>query len=52
MKKLYIMPAITVVSLQIGNVLTQASQLQVGETVNNISADSRQGADFDWDDEE
>ena len=53
MKKTYMMPAITVVNVQIGN-LMEASQLQVGETVNNVSGDSRRGGSVDssWDDED
>ena len=54
MKKTYMMPAIKVVNIQIGNLLQQ-SQLQVVETVNNVSGDSRRAGgreSSDWEDEE
>lgn len=53
MKNTYNKPAIKVVKVQIGNVLTQTSQLQLGSTVNNVSGDSRRGSrDNSWDDDE
>lgn len=48
MKKLYMMPSIKVVSVQIRNILEQVS---IGNAVSNVSADSRRGG-ADWDDEE
>ena len=52
MKKTYMIPAITVVNVQIGN-LMETSQIGVSnESVSNVSGDSRRGGDSSWDDED
>ena len=51
MKKIYIMPAITVVKVQTAKLMSQSQILVEQGTVNGVHGDSRRGG-AGWDDED